>query len=318
MSLASRFRYENLIRYAPDDGTAGTGDGGGAGGGGAAAAGAAGEAGAGAAAPFDWKAAGLDDAGVALATTKGWKSPADAIRGYSEVERALGNNIGLPGKDAKEDEWGRLYDKLGRPPSPDKYVLPEANYTEADKQFQAAILPELHKAGMTQRQIDAIVPVWNGLQQQQIAALDERAAQQPDTCRAELLKSYGSDEKVKEALDFANRAYRTVFGKELETMNNMRLADGTYLGDNPLFARAFAALGEKLGEGGLLVGDPPPGGGAAGAGDAKRALDAILDAAAKDPKHAYLDPKHPEHGKVQDEVMRLTTLVAQGGQSATA
>ena len=60
---------------------------------------------------------------------KGWKDPSDAITGYINLEKYLGadkagRGLVLPKDDAATDEWGQVYDRLGRPKSPDEYKLP--------------------------------------------------------------------------------------------------------------------------------------------------------------------------------------------------
>jgi hypothetical protein len=301
------------IRRAPDPG----GGGGAAPGGAAAPAGGAappGGAGGGSDAPgagTDWTTT-LDDGGRQIVTIKGWKSPADAVKGYGELEKTVGlDKIALPGKDAKPGDWDNVWGRLGRPESADKYALPKpanGDYSDGDKAFQAQMLPLLHKAGVTQRQLDAIVPAWNDIAAAQKTALDGFATTFRDKSTTDLTKEFGGEQGFKTQTDLANRAFTQVFGKDgVKPLTEMRLMDGSYLADNPLLIRAFAKLGGQLqGDGGLVEGTT------SATGTAQSELDKIYAAAASDPKHAYNDPKNPEHKAMQDRVFALTKQIAEG------
>lgn len=309
------------IRRAPETGAGGGGGAAGAGGAGAGG-GAAGGAGGGSDAPGagaaggaggspDWTST-LDDGARQIVTIKGWKTPADAIRGYGELEKTVGaDKIALPGKDAKPADWDNVWGRLGRPESADKYVLPKpatGDYSDGDKSFQAQILPALHKAGVTQRQLEAIAPAWNELMTQQGKTLDTFASTFRDKSTTDLTKEFGGEQGFKTNTDLANRAFTQVFGAEgVKALTQTRLMDGSYLADNPLLIRAFAKLGAGMQEdGGLVEGN------VAAAGSAQTDLAKIYAAAGADPKHAYNDPKNPEHQAMQDKVFALTKRIAEG------
>lgn len=302
-----------LPRRAPDVATGGgaAADQANGAGGAAAAATAAGGGGA-----PDWTA-GLDDAGKQLLQVKGWKSPAEALRGYSELERVVGSDkIVLPGKDAKPEDWGPVYDKLGRPAAADKYEVkaPEGrDWTPEDKAFQAQILPGLHAAGVTQRQLEAILPAWEkitGDQRQAFEGAPERVAA---ATTESLTKEWGGEAAYKTNVGLANGALRTVFGAEgVKAVTQLRLADGSFVLDQPLIVKAFAQLGKRMAEDGALEGGAE-GGTAFAGGDPKTELDKIYAEAKGNPKHPYVDPKHPEHKAMLDKVMRLTMATAGEG-----
>jgi hypothetical protein len=329
MNIFSRTILDRICRAPEGEGgggaaVAGGGAGAPGGGGGDPAAAAAAAAAAGASnnggtnAGGDWLAS-LDEGGRTLAQTKGWKSPVDAVKGYSELERLVGTSVKIPGKDAKPEEVAQFYAKLGRPESADKYVLPKpanGDYSDADKQFQAKLLPALHEAGVTQSQVEKLAPVWNAIQGEFNAQRDERAAKFPEEATAELTKAWGGEAKFKENMDLANRFTRAVFGDQVGDWTKIRLEDGTFLGDNPFVAKAFAAFGRKMQEEGALpAGNSDGSFNGASAADASRELQGIYDAAKADAKHPYNDNKHPEHQATLDKVMRLTTIVAGGGNA---
>lgn len=321
MSIAARLAYFGLICRAPADMGAPPGGGGGSGGGpGGAGGGAPGsDAGAGAsdaaAGAGDW-ASGLADYSSVI-EAKGWKGKPvgevlpDLFKSYTTLERAVGNNVAIPGKDAKPEEWDAVYTKFGRPKDHTGYKLPDAQYSDSDKAFQAAILPAIHKAGLNQRQLDAIAPVWNEALTNQAKALDASAAKFHETSTAALKDHFKGEEGYKTSLDLANRAFHSIFGEAAGELLQARLADGRYLRHIPGLVIGMAKLGAQLQEHGGLEGesarDFATGSDKAGA---QKELDEIYAAARQDPKHAYANPKHPEHPAMLDKVFRLTQQIA--------
>ena len=107
-------------------------------------------------APFDWSKAGLEQDHLNFVTERQWKNPGDLITSYRHAETAVGvppeRLIKLPApRDAGDPKvWEPIWNKLGRPETAEKYVIP---VPEGDKgEFASAMKPVLHKAGITQSQ----------------------------------------------------------------------------------------------------------------------------------------------------------------------
>lgn len=185
-----------------------------------------------------------------LAEHKGWRGPEDALRSYAHLERAFGaDKIALPGKDAKPEEWDAVYGRLGRPPSPEQYDLAGVAPPEGmpwSKDTERAMLREMHAAGLNNRQARHLLAKYTEVQGRAWEAASANGSRHVEESRASLRRDWGAayDEKS----DMANRAFRLAFGDSLEEARSLRLADGTFLGDNPALARAFARLGEALAE----------------------------------------------------------------------
>lgn len=321
----ARSLFETILRAPVDDAAGGAGGGGGDGGAAASAAAAAAAEAAPASAAggdkggaaADWTA-GLDDGAKALLQVKGWKSPAEALKGYSELETLVGvDKIAVPGKDAKPEDWTGVFRKLGMPESADKYQIPArqgGDYTEADKAFQGVLTPILHKAGITQRQLEAIVPAWNEMNAAREQGREKFAVDYAAKTVATLTQEFGGEEAYAKNFDLANRAFKHVFGDQALDASTLRLEDGSYLSANPLWVKAFAKLGASIGGDGLPVdGKTVNNDAAGGPSGALRDLAKIYADAKADPKHAYVDAKHPEHAAMLDRVMKLTN--AAFGQS---
>lgn len=188
----------------------------------------------------------------AFVTNKGYADPVAALQANWNLERLMGADkagraVVLP-KDDDADGWNQFYGKLGRPESPDKYnlQLPDG----ADDSFAKSMLPILHGAGLTQKQLDAIVPKWNEFAAQ-AAQAQEAAA---ETARAEgwdaLRKEWGA------AFDQNLEAGRRAFAKlglkpELANLLEDKVGHAEVL-------KLFASIGEIYRE------DAAPGNGAPG------------------------------------------------------
>ncbi len=63
---------------------------------------------------------------IGIVEKKAWKSPQDLFKSYRELEKTLGQDkVVLPKDGADAKEWDAVYNKLGRPDTPDKYTAPQ-------------------------------------------------------------------------------------------------------------------------------------------------------------------------------------------------
>lgn len=286
-----------------------------------AAAGVAAEAGAAAvttpaASVPDWTST-LDDAGRQLVQAKGWKTPVDAIASYANLEQLVGvEKLPLPpkGADGNRDfaNWDG-WSQLGVPETPDAYSfkLPEGRAaTPADEAFHQALRPGLHAAKLAPWQVDILNETWNSYKASFDAVADKAAAE----AKATLQREWGPDRYPAE-MDLANRAVRQVFGADLAGATQVRLADGRYLLDDVGMAKAFAKLGELLGE------DQTIEGGAGGSSTGMAMTPAAADAEIKrirgeaygNPKHAVNDKNHPEYDTIHDRLLDLSRIAGKAG-----
>lgn len=199
-----------------------------------------------------WSAA-LDDSLRGLVEAKGWRTPADALKSYTHLERMVGGDkITVPGRDARPEEWERLYAKLGRPESAENYDLgdfmppPELPW---DPAIESSMLEAMHRAGLSSRQARALVSHYAEIQSEAVARMRAALGRSAERASDELRRAWGAEYGAR--LDMANRAFAHAAGEERDGLKNLRLADGSLLGNHPLVIRAFARLGEGLGEHGL-------------------------------------------------------------------
>ncbi|HWK44920.1 MAG TPA: hypothetical protein VNT30_09375 [Stellaceae bacterium] len=201
------------------------------------------------------------------AVFKDIKDLAGLAKSYRNAAKMVGLDkatvVALPSPEDAEG-WNGLYGKLGRPESADKYVMPAKGeglaYDETDAAFQKTILPILHEAGITQRQLDAIIPKWNTLASSGTAAKDAETAAQLASASATLKTDWGQAYEPKLAL--ANDAIRH-YADELKLGGDVTAAlESTGLGNHPALAKLFAHLGAQLQEDGALKGRGSGGGAA--------------------------------------------------------
>ena len=172
-----------------------------AGGGAGAAASASAADGAGAAAAtatppasFDWSKAGLDESNLALVTDRQWKSPGDVVTSYRNLEKLTGvpadQLIRLP-KDNDPKAWNEVFTKLGRPESPDKYVIKVPEGQSGD--FAKMASSWFHEAGLSQSSVTKITEAWNKHVETSMAAAETQRAQEQQIQVADLQKAWGAD-----------------------------------------------------------------------------------------------------------------------------
>ncbi len=185
-----------------------------------------------------------------LAAHKGWRGPEDALRSYAHLERAFGaDKVALPGKDAKPEDWDALYARLGRPAAPEQYDLADVARPEGmpwNAEGERAMLREMHAAGLSNRQARHLLSKYAEMQGGAWSAAASQGTRRVEEARSALRRDWGAAYDAKS--DLANRAFRLAFGDGLDEARQLRLADGSFLGDHPSLVRAFARLGESLAE----------------------------------------------------------------------
>jgi len=161
-----------------------------------------------------------------LVETKGWQTPVDAITSYANLEKFLGadkagRGLVLP-KDDNPDEWGQVYDRLGRPKAPDGYKLPVPDGDTGE--FAKAAADIFHKAGLTTKQAEALAGWWNQTQQQMNGSQQESLVQRSEQEMAQLQQEWGKDFDAN--IEAGRRAARQ-FGVDADTISAMESSIGT-------------------------------------------------------------------------------------------
>ena len=146
---------------------AGAGDGaGGAGGGGGGGGGGPDNLGGSAAAPVFAETLPADIRGDAA--FRDIKDLGGLAKSYLHASKLIGRDpksvLALPGADDQK-AWGEVYDRLGRPPAPDKYQLKAPTLPEGmsvNETLQKNFVAKAWELGFTDKQVGALYDWWNG------------------------------------------------------------------------------------------------------------------------------------------------------------
>jgi hypothetical protein len=190
----------------------------------------------------DWTST-FDDSTRGVIQTKGWKTPADVIGSYTNLEKLLGADkagraIVPPKDDAAPEEFAAFYNKLGRPESVDGYKLPVPEGDTGD--FAKTAAGWFHKAGLNTKQAEALAGDWNEFQSAVTEQQHEEFAQKAEIDVQDLKKAWGKDYEANAEL--AKRARRESGltdeeGVKIERALGLKKA-----------AEVFATLGKQFSE----------------------------------------------------------------------
>lgn len=203
----------------------------------------------------DWRS--YFSTGLADEEAKAWKDlssrykePQQFAKSVLELRKSHDSRIPVPGPNAKEDDWNKVYDRLGRPKEPAAYEFrhlqdaPELD--DSEKEARENFRGVAHRLGLTQRQVDGLTQWNDSFRKTSIEAYSVQAKQTVQKATTELKREWGPD------FDKNLNVYRTTLqeyaGNDFKSIASMRLADGSFLGDHPTFVRMWAKVGMERGE----------------------------------------------------------------------
>ena len=228
---------------------------------------------------------------------KGYRSLAELVGAYRELERYQGKSIALPRANAREEDWARVWDRLGRPQAPDGYRFQGFdNVSESDGETIAWYRQAAHGLGLTQRQAEGLLTAFVGRNQELGAAAVEQARAQSRAGLEALAREWGPQAEA-----MFEQARRAVGALDLDERELASLA--VAMGSDAGLLKVLARLGPRLGEdAGIGRGRDPL---ALSAGQAQARIETIY----QDPAHPYHDGDHPEHAAAVQEMLRLNELL---------
>jgi hypothetical protein len=170
----------------------------------------------------------------------GWKSPADVLKSYRELEQKAtwSDAVRLPKEGADPKAWDEVWNKLGRPatPSPDAYGLKSVE--GADAKVAERLAQAFHAGGLNPKQAQ---PVIDAILELSSTDGDDAARAAKNTAEHHALRSeWGVNYDAN--VELARRAARAM-GVDREALSKIEETLGTRF----VFER-FAAAGEFLRE----------------------------------------------------------------------
>jgi hypothetical protein len=224
----------------------------------------------------------------------------DALaKSYINATRMIGSDkVIVPNQNSNEDHWNEVYDKLGRPQSPDKYKFEiKSDIVPFEETSIKQFAENAHKLGLNNKQAQGILEFYkNNVEQsakQSQIDIETSQAQSQQQLRQEWGRAY--DEKLTKAKSIA----QANFSKELL---NTQLKDGTVLGDNPEIIKGFANIANLLSEDKIISTESE----SVNQGrDIQTEISKIMD----DKSGPYWNKSHPDHSKMVQQMFTLREML---------
>jgi hypothetical protein len=231
----------------------------------------------------------------ALSTIQNIPSIETLVKNYDHAQRALGApKIALPTKHATDDDWNRIFDKLGRPESPDKYELKIDG--EFDEQILSGFKEISHKTGILPKQAQQVLDWFNETQGAKIAEHQQSQERELASRQQELKQKWG--QAFEKNLSVADSAVAELLSDEqFEYLNQRGLTK------DPAIAEIFYEIAQKaLGEDKLRGSEEKRQGfGVMTPEEAKRKIGEIRGNA----EHPYNVQGHPNRAAAAKELQSL-------------
>ena len=224
----------------------------------------------------------------------------DALaKSYINATRMIGSDkVIVPNQNSNEDHWNEVYDKLGRPQSPDKYKFEiKSDVVPFEETSIKQFAENAHKLGLNNKQAQGILEFYKNnveqIAQQSQIDIETSQAQSQQQLRQEWGRAY--DEKLTKAKSIA----QANFSKELL---NTQLKDGTVLGDNPEIIKGFANIANLLSEDKIISTESE----SVNQGrDIQTEISKIMD----DKSGPYWNKSHPDHSKMVQQMFTLREML---------
>lgn len=265
--------------------------------------------------PDDWKQTVAKDPNSAFAKwVSRYGSPEAALIGGHEAVTKIRSGEyarALP-KDAPPEQVAEWRKANGIPETPDAYQIdipePLAKHEGMKTALEAtitALKPVFHGLNMSAAQAAGLSKAYLDMEAQTLEARTHEARQQTDRQKADVAREYGHN--YENHMRLAAEFMRGTLGEEpAEEVKDIILANGTRLGDHPLFIRLVTQSALNAAADGDLI---PADNGGGGAGTLGERLAAAVDLRYTDPKKFHTE----EHQKLVD---KLSAQVARQNAAA--
>ncbi|MDA7891216.1 hypothetical protein N9B14_01495 [Akkermansiaceae bacterium] len=228
------------------------------------------------------------------------KDVENLARSYVNAQKLIGaDKIPLPVNPTDED-LDRIYDRLGRPASPTEYGI-HADGNIITEDLVAEYSDIAHKLRLTPEQAKGVLDYYKSSVEQTDSAALEMVEEARESTVSTLRQEWGRafDQKVEAAATVAQE-----FASP--DMFNLELSDGSKLGDNVEFIKAFAKIADfrqsvtsedTVSENSQSMMMTPA--------HAKSQVEAIMG----DKTHPYWDKKNPGHASAVEHMQGLMGML---------
>ena len=166
------------------------------------------------------------------------KDVGNLARSFVNAQKLIGaDKIPFPTNPTEED-LSNIYSRLGRPETPEGYEF-SADGNVITEEVATEYAGIAHKLGLSPQQAAGILDYYKGSVGQTTEQMEQLAQEQAEQTTNELKREWGNafGDKVAAAKDIIEQ----FAGLD---MLQMRLEDGTKVGNHPAFIKAFAAIGD--------------------------------------------------------------------------
>lgn len=211
---------------------------------------------------LDWRSTfpdNLRNAGI----IKEHHTPESAAKTLVSQAEMIGRGIFIPKAEPGTEEhtagMQKIYDRLGRPETADKYEFTAPEGRQMDKEIQGRLAKDFYLSGLSQQQVsDVMAAYWRTVEYAEniTAAREQESFQEGrNAIRAEF--GANAEREMSLAQKFVNHfgagAFSGKAGAQLwDQMREAKLADGSRLINSPYMVATFAEAMRKLGEGEFL------------------------------------------------------------------
>jgi len=223
-------------------------------------------------------------------------------KSYVNATRMIGQDkVAVPNNNSTEDQWNEVYNKLGRPESPDKYQLEvKSDVVPLDESAIKSFAENAHQLGLNNKQAQGILEFYKnsmeGSAQQNQVDMETAQANAEQELRKEWGRAYEDNIKKAGAVAKANMDANIL---------DMQLKDGTRLGDHPAIIKGFANIANLMSEDKLVSTESE---------SVSQGIDydAEISKIVNDRDGPYWNKAHPDHDKIVQKVFNLRTMMTNG------
>jgi len=313
--MKNRFNYFLLMDQAGEGGDGGGGDllsgaqgGGGAAGGDAGSGGSSGQGGAssegtgnppgaGGGAPSDWQSS-LPPELQENQQLRRYKSVADLAAGYANLQRQFSSDkLVVPGKNATEDDWKQVYEKLGVPKDVKDYAVKFQDGVTVAPEFVDEFKALAHANGILPRQAQKLADWFSEKNKGAEAQLQNEIKAQREKELGDLKKEWGDAFSKKVSL--ANALFSEAPPEIQAAFKESGLVANTSV------VKFLAGIAEKYIAEDRIRNIESGGNGQFSPTEAKSEIDKILG----NSSHPYYIKEHPGHREAVQEVQKLFSMI---------
>jgi len=170
---------------------------------------------------------GLGEDAQGYVENKGWDGAEQMLDSYRNLEKSMGapadQILHLPKEDADAEEWGAVYNRLGRPEEASGYEFSGPEVPEGGIDLTPDLANWAHEAGLSKKQAQSIYEKYNGRLAEVNQEFQTQRAEQASSDEQALRKEWGTAWEENIA---AGTRFRQRFNLDDGTMDKLESALG--------------------------------------------------------------------------------------------